>query len=205
MKKWFAVGIASLLSLLGVAPAFAGTRASPTVSLQATSATEILVGGSVTFSFSYTCDISWSTAQVQPFDSTGNRGNPILITYPQQPSPESIHAAISVQPIAGTFTLVFTSPGTFGIDAKVVDTSLRDAAAPNPYCSVNNATSVVPVVVREPATTTTTTTTVAPTTTKKEKEALPATGSNNGTALVAITVLATGATVILARRRLLAD
>ena len=177
----------------------------PSLTLSPTTATEIFVGDSVTFSYVYGCDYVWTNGVLQPYDGTGDRGSPITLTEPPQIAAAGIPQYAF--PASGNFSLTFASAGTFNINARVSSSLVPNSiqSVDTRTCDVTQAVAAVPVVVRERPTTTTAapTTTIAPTTTKKEKEALPATGSNNGTALLAITVLAAGATVILARRRLL--
>lgn len=168
----------------------------------------ITTGEKVTFTYTYSCDAGWTSAQLQLFTSTGNLGDPVTI------APEELQDAVysqSVRIMGGglnygnnavvvPFDRTFTTGGRYVIDARVTATVLQNSNA----CDVAS-TQTITVQVNDPVTTTAApTTTVAPTTTKKPKEALPETGSsNNGTALLAITVVAAGATVILARRRLL--
>ena len=207
LKKTLVALTVFLSGIVGTSSVFAGGGASaPTLSLTATSATEIFVGDSVTFSYSYGCDYGWSTASLQPFDDSGNRGN--AITIPAQLAPTNVNAQTNSFTETGTFSLTFASTGTYNIDARVetalyansLNGEVSSSGLSSP-CNVANAAAKVVVTVRDRPTTTTTT--IAPTTTAEEKEVLPATGSDNSSAVIAAGIALAGAAVLISRRRLL--
>lgn len=182
---------AIFVTYLGLGTSHAGTNAEST--LAATTATTISAGESVTFSVTYSCTTAWTSATIQLRESTEPStlyGQPITLTQ---------QSAVSGS-LSTTATITFTAQGTYSVEPDVTNDSQGCAASNGAPVTVTVSLATTTVA---PTTTAAPTTTIAPTTTKKEKEALPATGSNNGTALLAITILAAGATVILARRRLL--
>jgi len=191
--------IAAVTPLLATGSTVNAGVAGSELTIAATSSTSIEAGGTVTFSYSFSCYENWSSAQLQPFTGTTNLGSPVTLT---RLAPTNVSAAgLPSYNVTGTFTLTFSSVGTFAVDAKVP--AVSDGAG----CELDNATVTVTVTVAAAATTTvapTTTTTVVTTTVEEAvEEVLPQTGSDNAGALVAMGIGLAGVAILISRRRLL--
>lgn len=152
----------------------------------------INAGDTVLFIVALTCgNISWSST-VELID---NNNNGAAIAPSQTVTRNSSNTETA------NFNVTFPNPGTYSVGVDATDSGSCAFSDPN-----NIQPLSITVTVAAAATTTvapTTTTTVAPTTTAEEKEVLPATGSDNSSALLAVGVALAGAAILISRRRLL--